>query len=210
VGAQQAALPVVGFLSTRSPDDSTSVVAAFRQGLAETGYTEGQNVAIEYRWAQGQFDRLPALATELVRRPVAVLAAVGGNQSGRAAKAATTSIPIIFGTGEDPVHEGLVDSLNRPGGNITGATFFTALLGAKRLGLLRELVPGADVIALLVNPNTSQGQTQTRDVQEAARTLGQHLVVLNGGSDESIDAGFATLAQQRVRALLVAPIRSST
>src|SRR5262249_53736234 len=137
---------------------------------------------------------------ELVRRPVAVLAAVG--LSARVAKAATTTIPIVFGTGLDPVEEGLVTSLNRPGGNVTGATFLSALLGAKRLGLLRDLVPGADVIALLVNPNTNVGQAQTKDVQEAARALGQSLVVLHGGSDESIDASFAALTQQHVAALM--------
>jgi ABC-type uncharacterized transport system substrate-binding protein len=167
--AQQPAMPVVGFMSSRSPGDSSRVVFAFRQGLAETGYEEGRNVAVEFRWAQGQFDRLPAIAAELVRRPAAVLAAFG--ESARVAKAATTTIPILFGTGLDPVEEGLVTSLNRPGGNVTGATFLTAALGAKRLGLLRDLVPGADVVALLVNPNTSVGQVQTKDVQEAARGL---------------------------------------
>ena len=201
--AQQPSVPVIGFLSSRSADDSTRVVAAFRQGLAEVGYGEGHNVAIEFRWAQGQYDRLPALATELVRRPVAVLAAVGGTQSAQAAKAVPGTIPVIFGIGDDPVDKGLVASLSRPEGNITGATFFSALLGAKRLGLLRDLVPGADVLALLVNTSTSQGQKQTRDVQEAARVLGQRLVVVNGGSDESIEAGFADLAKQHVSALLV-------
>jgi putative ABC transport system substrate-binding protein len=194
-------MPVVGFMSSRSAADSSREVVAFRQGLAETGYEEGRNVAVEFRWAQGQFDPLPAIAGELVRRPVAVLAAVG--LSARVAKAATTTIPIVFGTGLDPVEEGLVTSLNRPGGNVTGATFLSALLGAKRLGLLRDLVPGADVIALLVNPNTNVGQAQTKDVQEAARALGQSLVVLHGGSDESIDASFAALTQQHVAALMV-------
>jgi putative ABC transport system substrate-binding protein len=188
-------------MSARSAADSSREVVAFRQGLAETGYEEGRNVAVEFRWAQGQFDSLPAIAGELVRRPLAVLAAVG--LSARVAKAATTTIPIVFGTGLDPVEEGLVTSLNRPGGNVTGATFLSALLGAKRLGLLRDLVPGADVIALLVNPNTIVGQAQTKDVQEAARALGQSLVVLHGGSDESIDASFAALTQQHVAALMV-------
>jgi putative tryptophan/tyrosine transport system substrate-binding protein len=201
--AQQPAMPVIGFLSSRSADDSTRATAQFRQGLAEAGYVEGRNVAIEFRWAQGQFNRLPTLATELVSRPVAVLAAVGGAQTPRAAMAATTSIPIVFGIGEDPVKEGLVPNLNRPGANVTGVTFFTAILGAKRLGLLRDLVPGAEVIALLVNQNSSQGQGQIKDVQEAARGLGQRLVVLNGGSDEEIDAAFAGLAQQQVGALMV-------
>jgi putative tryptophan/tyrosine transport system substrate-binding protein len=196
-------VPVVGFLSSRSADDSERVVGAFRQGLAETGFVEGRNVAIEFRWAQGQFDRLSELAAELVRLPVAVLAAVGGNQAPRAAKAVTSTIPIVFGIGEDPVKEGLVPSLNRPGANATGATFFTALLGAKRLGLLRELVPQAEVIALLVNQNSSQGEGQAKDVQQAARDLGQKLIVLSGGTDEDIDAAFAGLAQQHVGALLV-------
>jgi ABC-type uncharacterized transport system substrate-binding protein len=193
--------PVVGFLSARSVDDSVGEVAAFREGLAVTGHVEGRNVVIEYRWAQGEFGRLPALAVELVRRPVAVLAAVGGAQF--AAKAATTTTPIVFGTGQDPVESGLVASLNRPGGNVTGATFLGAALGAKRLGLLRELAPGAEVIALLVDPDKSVGQVQIRDVQEAARALGQSLVVLDGGSDEKIEAAFAALAPQRVGALLV-------
>jgi putative tryptophan/tyrosine transport system substrate-binding protein len=194
---------VIGFLSSRSSDDSVRVVAAFRQGLAETGYVEGRNVAIEFRWAQGKFDRLPALAAELVAWPVDVLAALAGHQTPLAAKAATNTIPIVFGIGEDPVKEGLVPSLNRPGGNMTGATFFTALLGAKRLGLLRELVPKAEVIALLVNQNSSQGQGQAKDVQAAARDLGQRLIVLNGGTDKEIDTSFASLAQHQVGALLV-------
>jgi putative tryptophan/tyrosine transport system substrate-binding protein len=200
---QQPAMPLIGFLSSRSADDSARVVAAFRQGLAETGYVDGRNVAIEFRWAQGQFDRLPALAGELVRRPVAVLAAVGGFQTARAVKAETDTIPIIFGIGEDPVKEGLVPNLNRPGANVTGATFFTSLLGAKRLGLLRDLVPKAEVFALLANQNSSQGQGQIKDVQEAAQGLGLRLVVLNGSSDEDIDAAFAGLGEQKVGALLV-------
>jgi putative ABC transport system substrate-binding protein len=200
--AQQPAVPVIGFLSSRSAGDSVSAVAAFRAGLAETGYVEGRNVAIEFRWAEGRFDRLPALAEELVRRPVAVLP-VAGYQTPRAAQAATSTIPIVFGIGEDPVREGLVPNLNRPGGNTTGATFSTALLGAKRLGLLRQLVPQAEVIGLLVNQNSTQGQGQARDVQEAAQKLGLQLVVLSGGSDEDIDAAFASLARLKVGALLV-------
>jgi putative ABC transport system substrate-binding protein len=192
---------VVGFLSGRSPAESAGVVAAFRKGLSETGYAESQNVSIDFRWAEGQSDRLPALASELVHRPVDVIAALG--ESGPAAKAATTTIPIVFGIGGDPVEAGLVASLNRPGGNITGATFLTAVLGAKRLGLLHELVPGAPVVALLVNPNTFVGQVQIRDVQEAARALGQSLVVLDGGTDERIETAFAALAPQHVAALLV-------
>ena len=199
--AQQPLIPVVGFLSGRSPAESAGVVAAFRKGLSETGYAEPQNVSIDFRWAEGHSDRLPALASELVHRPVDVIAALG--ESGSAAKAATTTIPIVFGSGGDPVEAGLVASLNRPGGNITGATFLTAVLGAKRLGLLHELVPGAPVAALLVNPNTFVGQVQIRDVQEAARALGQSLVVLDGGTDERIETAFAALAPQHVAALLV-------
>ena len=153
------------------------------------------------RWAEGRLDQLPALASELVARPVAIIAALA--ESGFAAKAATTTIPIVFGSGGDPVEMGLVTSINRPGGNVTGATFLTAQLGAKRLGLLRDLVPGADAVALLVNPNTAVGRVQTRDVEQAARALGQNLLVLNGGSDESIEASFATLAGKGVTALLV-------
>jgi len=199
--SQQPAMPVVGFMSSRSADDSIRVVAAFRQGLSETGHVEGRNVVIEFRWAQGQYDRLPALARELVARPVAVIAAVGASEL--AAKAATTTIPIIFGTGDDPISKGVVTSLNRPGGNVTGAMFLTSALGAKRLGLLRELVPGANKVALLVNPNTAVGQAQTRDVQEAARALGQDLAILNSDTHQSIEANFAVLIEQRVAALLV-------
>jgi putative tryptophan/tyrosine transport system substrate-binding protein len=201
--AQQAAMPVIGFMSSRSADDSARVVTAFRRGLAEAGYVEGNNLSIEYRWADGNFDRLPVFAAELVRRPVAVLATVGGAQTPRAAKAATTTIPIVFGIGEDPVTEGLVPNLNRPGENITGATFSTSLLAAKRLGLLRDLVPAAEVIALLVDQNSSQGQKQKQDVEAAAHAVGQRLVILNGGTDGEIDASFASLAQQKVGALLI-------
>jgi putative ABC transport system substrate-binding protein len=198
--AQQPLSPVVGFLCGRSPAEAAGVVAAFRKGLSEIGFVEPQNT-IDFRWAEGQFDRLPALARELVDRPVAIIAALGGSDI--AAKAATTTIPIVFGTGGDPVANGLVASLNRPGGNITGATFLTAALGAKRLGLLRDLVPDAQVIALLANPNYYLGPIQIRDVEEAARALGQRLVVLDGGSDEKIEAAFAALAPQHVSALLV-------
>jgi putative tryptophan/tyrosine transport system substrate-binding protein len=184
------------------------VVAAFRKGLSETGYAEPQNVTIDFRWAEGQFDCLPALASELVRRPVDLIAALG--ESGPAAKAATTTIPIVFGSGGDPVEMGLVASLNRPGGNITGATFLTASLGAKRLGLLNELVPGAPVVALLVNPNTSVGRVQMRDVQEAARALGQSLVVLDAGSDERIEAAFGALSPRTLVRFWSALIRFST
>jgi len=199
--AQQPAMPVIGFLHSASADAYAQQLAAFHRGLNEGAFVEGQNLTIEYRWAENHPERLPLLAGELIHRPVAVIAALGG--SVEAAKAATTTIPIVFGTGQDPVETGLVASLNRPGGNVTGATFLSAALGAKRLGLLRELAPGAEVIALLVDPDKSVGQVQIRDVQEAARALGQSLVVLDGGSDEKIEAGFAALAPQRVGALLV-------
>jgi ABC-type uncharacterized transport system substrate-binding protein len=202
--AQQASLPMVGFLSFRSEADAVASVADFRKGLGEVGYIEGRNVAIEYRWADGHLDRLSALAEELVHRPVAVLVAVAGQQTPLAAQAATKTIPIVFGIGEDPVEAGLVSNFNRPGGNTTGVTFLSAGLGAKRLGLLRQLVPGADVIGLLANQNSLQGQVQLRDVPEAARSLGQRLIVLNGGNDQEIEAAFASSAQQQVKALLVA------
>src|SRR3984893_5040845 len=193
----QALISVVGVLS----GGAAGVVPEYRKEFCETGYAEPENVSIYFRWAEGHSDRLPALASELVHRPVDVIAALG--ESGSAAKAATTTIPIVFGSGGDPVEAGLVASLNRPGGNITGATFLTAVLGAKRLGLLHELVAGAPVAALLVNPNTFVGQVQIRDVQEAARALGQSLVVLDGGTDERIETAFAALAPQHVAALLV-------
>lgn len=199
--AQQTTLPVVGFLSGRSPAESATVVTAFRKGLSEAGYAEPQNVTMEFRWAEGQPDRLPELARQLVNRPVDVIAAMG--ESGPAAKAATSTIPVVFGSGGDPVQTGLVASLNRPGGNVTGATFLTANLGAKRLGLLRELVPGAQVVALLANPDKYVGQVQIKDVTEAARALGQKLLVLDGGSDNKIEAAFAGLGPQHVSALLV-------
>ena len=197
----QQAMPVVGFLSGRSPAESATVLAAFRKGLSESGYAEPQNVTIDFRWAEGRPDRLPELASQLVHRPVDVIAALG--ESGSAAKAATITIPVVFGSGGDPVQTGLVPSLNHPGSNVTGATFFTATLGAKRLGLLRELVPGAEVIALLANPDKSVGQVQINDVTEAARALGQKILVLDGGSDDKIQAAFAALASQHVSALLV-------
>jgi putative tryptophan/tyrosine transport system substrate-binding protein len=200
VRAQQPAMPVIGFLSSRSPDDSTLVLAAFRQALAEAGYVEGRNVAIEFRWAEGRYDRLPALAAELVRRPVAVIAAFAP-PAASAAKAATTTIPIVFETGEDPVEAGLVASLSRPGGNVTGVTLFTTLLGAKRLGLLRDLAQ-PELVGLLVN-STREGATQARDVQAAAHEVGQQVVVLQAGTDREIEAAFAALVERRARALMV-------
>jgi putative ABC transport system substrate-binding protein len=197
-------MPVIGFLSFRSEADATDSVAAFRKGLGEVGYIEGRNVAVEYRWADARLDRLPTLAEELVRLPVAVLAAVAGQQTPRAAQTATKTIPIVFGIGEDPVEAGLVPNLNRPPGNMTGVTFLSAGLGAKRLGMLRQLVPDADVIGLLANQNSPQGQEQMQDVADAAKSLGQQLTILNGSNDQEIDAAFVSLAERRVKALLVA------
>ena len=176
------------------------MVAAFRNGLSDAGFAEPQNVTIDFRWAEGEADRLPELARQLVQRRVDVIAALG---NGPTAKAATVTIPVVFGSGGDPVQTGLVASLNRPGGNVTGATFLAAVLGAKRLGLLRELVPGAEVVALLANPDKSVGQVQIEDVTEAARAIGQQLLVLDGGSDDKIEAAFAALPTQHISALLV-------
>jgi putative ABC transport system substrate-binding protein len=201
--AQQPAMPVVGFLNAQSPDTFAHIAAAFRQGLEETGFVEGQNVAIEYRWAEGQYDRLPALAAELVGRQVAVLIATGSNPSPLVAKMATATIPIVFTTAADPVKDGLVASLNRPGGNLTGVSLFTSVLEAKRLGLLRELVPTAATIAVLLNPNNLVAD-QLKDLQEAARSLGLQLDVLNASTERDIDMAFTTLVQKRAVALAVA------
>jgi len=201
--AQQPAMPVIGFLNGASPVPFASFVAAFRDGLSEMGYVEGRNVAIEYRWAEGQNDRLPALAAELVRRQVAVIAATGGNAPAVAAKTATAAIPIVFSGGGDPVKLGLVASLSRPGGNATGVNMFTSALEPKRLGLLRELVPGAALIAVLVNPNSPNIETQLKDLQEAARGVGQQIHILHGSSERELDTAFATLTQLRAGALLI-------
>ena len=206
--AQQPLNPVVGFLSGRSPVEALGVVAAFRKGLSESGFVEPQNVTIDFRWAEGQFDRLPALARELIDRPVAVVAALGGSDT--AAKSATTTIPIVFGTGGDPVANGLVASLNKPGGNITGVTFLTAALGAKRLGLLRDLVPAAQVIALLANPNYYLGPVQIRDVEEAARALGQTLVVLDAAPMRKLKQPSLRLARSMLVRSWSVPIRFLT
>jgi putative tryptophan/tyrosine transport system substrate-binding protein len=202
--AQQPGMPVIGFLGGTSPDTFADRVRAFRQGLKDTGYVEGENVAIEYRWAENQIDRLPALATDLVRRQVAVIAATGGITSAFAAKAATTVIPIVFGAGEDPVRLGLVASLARPGGNLTGINFVSTELAGKRLELLRELVPGAARIAVLVNPaNSTSTETTLRDVETAARSMGLHLQVLNASTSREIDAAFALFARERPDAIFV-------
>jgi putative ABC transport system substrate-binding protein len=202
--AQQPAMPVVGFLGTTTPDDFADRVVAFREGLKEAGYIEGQNVAIEYRWPEGRYDRLPMLAADLVRRQVAVIAAVGGEPSALAAKAATATIPIVFSIGGDPVRLGLVASLNRPGGNITGVNFFQSELGAKRLGLLHELVPKTTVIGMLVNPNFAEAESHAKDAQEVARSLGLQIHVVRASTVDEFDTAFATLVQQKVGALLLA------
>jgi putative ABC transport system substrate-binding protein len=204
--AQPPAIPVVGFLSSASPDLYAYVVSAFRQGLSETGHVEGRNVAIEFRWADGQNDRLPALAADLVRHQVSVIAAPGSTPAALAAKAATATIPIVFEVGIDPVAVGLVASLARPGGNVTGVTNINIELAPKRLELLHELVPTANVIALLVNPTSPDiTKTVSRDLEAAARTLGLQLHILNASTDGDIDRVFATLIQLRVGALMIAP-----
>ena len=204
--AQQPAIPVIGFLSSVSADRSAYVVNAFRQGLSETGYIEGRNVAIEFRWADGQNDRLPALAADLVRRQVSVIAAPGSTPAALAAKAATATIPIVFEVGIDPVAVGLVKSLARPGGNVTGVTNINIELAPKRLELLHELLPTTNVIALLVNPTSLDiTKTVSRDLQAAARTLGLQLHILSASTDSDFDAVFATLIQLRAGALMIAP-----
>ena len=199
---QQPAMPVIGFVRSTSLSDSTQFVTAFRQGLKELGFVEGENVAIEYRWAEGQYDRLRTLVADLVDRKVAVIAA--NSPSALAAKTATTTIPIVFTTGDDPVNLGLVTSLSRPTGNVTGVTFFAGAMVAKQLELLHELLPQATVISVLVNPNFPGATFQLRDVQEAARTLGHTMHVLNASTGSEINTAFATIAQQRTDALLVA------
>ena len=195
--AQQAAMPEIGFLGSDSRDRRASRLRAFQQGLSETGYLEGRNVAIEYRWAEGQTDRLPAMAADLARRQVAVIASLGGIPSAMAAKAATQTIPVVFVVGGDPVELGLVASVNRPGSNLTGAITLNVELGPKRLELLHELVPMATVMALLVNPTNPNAEIQTRDTQAAARALGRQLHVLNAKTEHDFDAVFATLVQLR-------------
>lgn len=201
--AQQPAMPVIGFLNTTSPATWAHLVVAFQEGLNATGYVEHRNVGIEYRWAEGQYDRLPALAADLVRRQVTVIAATGGAPAIFAAKAATTTIPIVFTVGSDPVQLGFVTSLNRPGGNATGVNVFTSVMEAKRLGLLRELVPAAALIGVLLNPTNPNAETQSRDLQKAGRAFGQQIRILQATNEREIDTAFATAAQLRVGALLV-------
>jgi putative ABC transport system substrate-binding protein len=203
VAHAQQPMPVIGFLNAASPGPLRQQVAAFLGGLKESGYVEGQNVAVEYRWAEGQYDRLPALVADLVRQQVTVIVSGGGAPAVLAAKAATTTIPIVFSLGADPIGLGLVASLNRPGGNITGVYQFTSGLEAKRLGLLHEMVPKATSVAVLINSNFADAENQLRDVQEAAARLGVQLVVLRANTESDFDAAFSTLVHQRAGALLV-------
>jgi putative ABC transport system substrate-binding protein len=199
--AQQSAVPVVGFLRSTSLATATDLVAALRQGLTEAGFVESQNVAIEYHSAEGQSDRLPPLVAEMIRRPVAVI--IGNSAAAFAAKAATTTVPIVFAYGGDPVRDGLVASLNRPGGNVTGVNFFSGDLGTKRLELLRQLVPKATIIAVLVHPNSAETEAERRDVQAAAKAIGRQLIIVDVNSVRDIETAFATFVQHGTGALLV-------
>ena len=203
--AQQPAMPVVGIINAGSPETSVSRVTAFRQGLGELGYVEGQNITIDYRWAEGRYDRYPELVADLIRRKVSVIATGASGPAAFAAKAATSSIPIVFGVGEDPVRLGLVASLARPGGNVTGVNFFTAEVAAKRLGLLRELAPRTTRVAVLVNPtNAASAESTARDVRAAAPALGLQVQMLNAATVREIDAAYASLVRERADALVVA------
>jgi putative tryptophan/tyrosine transport system substrate-binding protein len=203
--AQQSAMPIVGFMSARTPEDSARERAAFQKGLEqEGGFIEGQNVTIEYHWARGDYGRLPAFAAELVQRGVNVLVAAAGDVPARAAKAATSSIPIVFAIGSDPVKAGLVESFNRPGANVTGVTILTNMMESKRLGLLRELAPGVSVMGALINPNFPPSALELQDLEAAAHASGQKMVIARVSSDEELEAGFTSLVRDGVGALLVA------
>jgi putative tryptophan/tyrosine transport system substrate-binding protein len=201
--AQQPAIPVIGFLGSRSPEDSATLVAGFHEGLAETGFVENRNVTIEFRWAEGHYDRLPVLSADLVSRQVAVIAAPGGIVAGLAAKAAAAKIPIIFLTGADPVQFGLVSSFSRPEGNITGVAILTNTLAPKQLELLHEVVPTSTLVAFLVNPKNPITESDTRDVRSAANTTRQQILVLDASNDSDLDDAFTALVQQHAEALLV-------
>ena len=201
---QQAPLPVVGFLNATSPSSWKPYLDAFWHGLNEAGFVESRNVAIEYRWAEGHYERLPSLAADLVRRQVSVLVSTGGAGPLLAAKAATTTIPIVFTAGNDPVRMGVVASLNRPGGNITGVNLFVTEMVSKRLGLLRELVPTADLVAVLSNPTNPSTEDQLNDVQQASRAAGQRIHILSARTDQELDAAFRTMTELKAGALLVA------
>lgn len=200
----QGTMPVVGYMSGRAPEESEHLTAAFRDGLSETGFVEGKNVTIEYRWAFGNYDKLAALAADLVNRQVAVLVAVGGDGSARAATQATSTIPIVFGGGGDPVRTGLVASLNRPGGNATGFTLLTNQMEPKRLGILHDLVPKAALIGVLLNPDFPPAVSQLATLENAAQTIGQRIAVFRASNDAELDSSFASLVQQQVDAVLVA------
>jgi putative tryptophan/tyrosine transport system substrate-binding protein len=201
--AQQSTVPVIGFLSSLSQSDLGLVIPGFHQGLNETGFVEGRTVAIEYRWAEGDYHRLPSLSADLVNRKVAVLAAISGTSAALAAKAATTTIPIVFAIGGDPIAPGLVRSLNRPGGNVTGVSFYSSPVVTKRLDLARELVPRGSVIAALQNPENPPSVEEGKAVQAAAAALGQPLLIVNASTPSDIDGAFVTIKEQQVRAIIV-------
>jgi putative ABC transport system substrate-binding protein len=203
--AQQPTMPVIGYLAAGTPDTNARFVAAFRKGLSETGYVEGRNVAIEYRWAQNEYDRLPELASDLARRGVSVIAATGSTLTVRAAQAATAKIPVVFGVGEDPVQTGLVASLNRPGGNVTGIVTMNVELAAKRLALLHELLPAATRFAVFLNPSNPTISSATRDALADAPAAGWQIEFLTASTASDLRTAFATLVQRRAGALLVAP-----
>jgi putative tryptophan/tyrosine transport system substrate-binding protein len=203
--AQQPAMPVIGFLQQGASDTSQDFVSTFRQGLRESGYVEGQNVTIEFRWAEGHYDRLPALASDLVGRRQVHVVAASYLPAARAAKSATSTIPIVFVSGSDPVESGLVASLNRPGGNITGVNILTAALIAKRLELLREVVPGAGLVAILLNPSNSNAEANAKEAHSAALAVGQRIELSNASSDGELQTALARLAELRPGALLVSP-----
>ena len=204
LSAQQPTLPVIGFLSSRSLDVDAPLVAAFHRGLAEAGFAEGRNVTVEYRWAQGQYDRLPTLAAELVGKPVSVLVSTGGTVSALAAKASTRTIPVVFTTADDPVKVGLVDSLNRPGRNVTGITTSFIETASKRIGLLRELLPKASTVAFVVNPTSPAATTESSEVRAAARAIGLHIELLSASNADEIDTAFEAMSKMQVDALLIA------
>lgn len=199
----QTARPTIGFLASGSPETFVTVVSGFLEGLKAAGLTDGSNIAIDYRWAQGQFNLLPALAADLVQKPADIIVTMGGNVAALAAKRATSAIPIVFLTGDDPVSSGLVESLNRPGGNVTGVTWLAAELGAKNLELASELVPAASTIGVLVNPNRPTVQAQLAAAKDAAKAIGKTLLVLNASQKDDIEKVFATIAEERVDVLLV-------
>ena len=201
--AQQPAMPVIGFLNSRSPGEASYTVAAFHKGLSESGYVAGRNVVVEYRWAEGNYDLLPGFAADLVRRGVTVIVATGGQNSAIAAKSATLTIPIVFSSGSDPVQSGLVASLNRPGGNLTGVHLFLSGLEPKKLGLIREISPNVPVIGVLLNPSRLDYDLQSNDVKEAARAIGQQIEILKASNRDEIDAAFARMVQIKVGALVV-------